>query len=145
MGTISLGLRRRAVEAYRSGLTRTYEATAEMFGIGRASVSRLLRRYRATGDVQAKPRGGNNPIAVDGEWLRAHAETHPDARLIDRIAAWAAHSGRVVSVGAMHSAMHRIGWTHQKRRWSLESATKLRSKRGARRSSKRSSNSTRRG
>jgi hypothetical protein len=31
MATISVDLRRRAVEAYRTGLTKGYEATAQMF------------------------------------------------------------------------------------------------------------------
>ena len=123
MGTISLDLRRRAVEAYRSGLTKGYEATAAMFGIGRASLDRWLRRHRETGDVLPKPRGGNNPRAVDDQWLRAHAEAQPDARIPDRIAAWAAHSGRTVSHGAMWNAMQRIGWTHKKRRSSPKSVT----------------------
>jgi transposase len=142
MGTIPVELRRRAVEAYRAGLTKTYEATAEMFGIGRASFDRLLRRLRETGDVLAKPRGGNNPIAVDSAWLLAHAQANPDARLTDRIEAWAAHSGRTVSQGAMSNAMRRIGWTHKKRHWSPASGTRRQSKRGARHSSQRSLRST---
>jgi len=103
-----------------------------MFGVGRASLSRWLRRQRETGDVLPKPRGGNNPIAVDQEWLRAHAEAHPDARLVDRIAAWAEHSGRKVSLGAMWAAMHRIGWTHKKKRRLPASGTKPPTRRGAR-------------
>jgi transposase len=114
--TISLDLRRRAVAAYKSGKTATYEATAAMFGIGVASVSRLLRRERETGDVLEKPRGGNNPRVVDDEWLKQHALKFPDARLVDRVAAWKAHSGREVSITAMSNAMRRIDWTHKKRR-----------------------------
>ena len=142
MGTISVELRRRAVEAYRSGLTKSYEATAEMFGIGRASFDRLLRRFRETGDVLPKPRGGNNPILVDDAWLLEHAKTNPDARLSDRVAAWAERSGRVVTIATMSNAMRRIGWTHQKRLWSRESATSRRSRRGAKPSSARSPSST---
>ena|SRR5579884_3653441 len=142
MGTIPLELRRRAVQAYQAGLTKTYEATAEMFGIGRASIDRLLRRQRETGDVAPKPRGGNNPIAVDDAWLLTHAQANPDARLTDRIEAWAAHSGRTVSLGAMSNAMRRIGWTHKKRHWLPASGTPRQSKRGARHSSKRSPSST---
>ena len=145
MATISLDLRRRAVEAYRNGLTKTYDETAALFGIGRASFNRWLRRERDTGDVKAKPRGGNNPIRVDAVWLRAHAEAEPDARLVDRIAAWAAHSGRTVSIGAMWNAMRRIGWTHKKRRSSPGSATSRASKPSAPRSAPRKRNSTRSG
>ena len=114
--TISLDLRRRVVAAYESGKTKSYAATAAMFGIGVATVNRLLRRKRETGDVKAKARGGNNPPVVDDAWLLEHATAHPDARLVDRIEAWRAHSGREVSMGAMSNALKRIGWTYKKRR-----------------------------
>ena len=142
MGTISLDLRRRLVEAYLSGATSTYAETAELFGVGEASVSRLLRRRRETGDVKAKPRGGNRPRVVDLDWLRAHATAHPDARLSDRIDAWAAHSGRRVSLGAMWYAMRRIGWTHKKRLWSPGKKTSPSSRPSAKRSSRSSPSST---
>ncbi len=142
MGT-SLDLRRRMVAAYRSGLTASYDAAAEMFGVGRATVSRMLRRERETGDVQLKPRGGNRKRVVDDAWLTAHAVAEPDARLVDRVAAWHAHSGVKVSVSAMHAALQRMGWTHKKRRRSLASATPPPSKRGALRSSMRKKPSTR--
>lgn len=116
MADTSVDLRRRIVDAYLSGRTETYEATAEMFDVGIATVNRLLRRKRETGDVLPKPRGGNNPRRVDLDWLKTHAQENPDARIIDRIAAWEEHSGRTVSVGAMWAALHAIGWTHKKRR-----------------------------
>ena len=136
--TTSLDLRRRAVAAYRNGLTKTYEATAEMFGIGRATVSRALRRERETGDVQLKPRGGNNPRVVDLAWLRAHAEANPDDRLADRVTAWVAQGGKPVSDVAMSSAMRAIGWTHKKRRRSPTNANAPTSRRSAKPSLRRS-------
>lgn len=114
--TISLDLRRRIVAAYETGLTPTYKATAQMFGVSVATVNRLLRRHRETGDVQVKARGGNNPRVVADDWVLAHCEAHPDATLRERVAAWAAHSGKEVSLPAMSNAVHRIGWTHKKRR-----------------------------
>lgn len=69
---IGLELRKRIVEAYDSGLSGTYEETAELFGVGRATVSRLLRRHRETGDVQPLPIGGNYPRQIDLGWLEAH-------------------------------------------------------------------------
>ena len=131
---ISLDLRRRVRDAYRKGLTESYDATAEMFGVGRATVGRILRRDRETGDVPLKPRWGNNPRVVDLEWLRKNAEAAPDARLLDRVEAWVARGGRKVSIEAMNRALHAIGWTHKKRRPSPESATQKRFERGARRS-----------
>lgn len=116
-------LRRRVVEAYRAGLSGTYQATAALFGVGQASVSRWLRRLRETGDVAYKARGGNNPRRVDLDWLRGHCQAHPDARIPDRIDAWEQHSGERVSHGAMWGAIHAIGWSFKKRPPSRGNAT----------------------
>lgn len=145
MADLSLDLRRRLVEAYKSGRTKSYEATAEMFAVGRASVSRLLRRHRETGDVKPKPRGGNNPRRVDLEWLRDHAIAHPDARLVDRVQAWLEASGRRVTHVTISNSLRAIGWTHKKRLRSPASATKRRSSRSAPRSPSLSRSSTRDG
>ena len=113
---IEAALRRRIVEAYTSGLSGTYEETAALFGVGEATISRLLRRYRETGDVKAKPIGGNHPRRVDLDWLREHAKQDPDARLVDRIDDWEKVCGRRVASSTMSMAMRAIGWTHKKRR-----------------------------
>ena len=112
----SLDLRRRLVEAYLEKRSGTYEETAKLFGVGPATVSRNLRRFRESGDVEYKAIGGNNPRRVDLMWLKAHLEANPDARAIDRIAAWEQHSGVRVSETAMYDAIHACGWTHKKRR-----------------------------
>ena len=83
-----MDFRRPVVEACRSGLTASYEAAATMFGIGRATVSRILRRDPETGDVAFKARGGNRTRVIEDAWLIAQAEAAPDARLIDRVFAW---------------------------------------------------------
>jgi len=118
MSDLSIDLRRRVVEAYRAKRSGTYAETAILFGIGEATVSRLLRRYRESGDVQHKPRGGNNPRRVDLEWLRHQLAAHPDARLIDRVEAWVEAGGQRVSHTAMWLAVRACGWTHKKRQWS---------------------------
>jgi transposase len=135
MSEVPLRLRHRIVQAYLSGQTRTYEATAEMFGVGRATVSRLLRRYREDGVVDCKPRGGNNPRRVDLDWLRRHAEQNPDARLIDRADAWELENGRRVSISAISDALSAIGWTHKKKRRLPAKGTDRTSRKNANRSS----------
>ena len=115
-----------------------------MFGVGIATVNRLVRRKRETGDVLPKPKGGNNPRRVDLDWLKTHATEYPDARIVDRIAAWEAHAGKKVSVGAMWAALHVIGWTHKKRRLSHVSETARKSRRSAKRSLPNNRSSTRR-
>jgi len=109
-----MDLRRRIVAAYHSGLCTSYENAAELFGIGRATVSRLLRLHRETSSVEPKPMGGNNPRRVCLEWLKKHAESYPDARLEDRITDWEKAGGRRVSSSTMSSAMRAIGWTYKK-------------------------------
>jgi len=113
--TKSLDLRRQVVAAYESGLSGTYAQTAVLFGVGRATVNRWLRRKRQSGDVKPLPRPGNNPRRVDLNWLRAHAQQHPDARLVDRVQAWQAHGGMRVHIATMSKAMRTIGWTYKKK------------------------------
>ena len=113
--TRSLDLRRRVVAAYESGLSGTYARTAELFGIGTATVHRWLRRKRESGDVRPLPRPGNNPRRVELEWLRQHATDNPEARLVDRVQAWGSHSGIRVHVDTMSKAMRAIGWTYKKK------------------------------
>lgn len=111
---LSLDLRVRIVSAYLSGRSGTYVETAALFGVGASSVSRLLRQYRARGDVRPKPHGGGRARAVDAAWLRAQMAAEPDARLVDRVAAWAQYSGARVQVSTMWLAQRRLGWTHKK-------------------------------
>ena len=142
MAELSVDLRRQLVAAYRSKKSGTYAATAALFGVGEATVSRTLRRHRETGDVIYKPKGGNNPRRVDLDWLRGHLAKDPDARLIDRIEAWKEHSGKPISLGAMWLAVRACGWTHKKKRWSPESKNGRTSKPGALRSSRPKGSST---
>lgn len=123
MANPSVDLRRRVVEAYRSCKSGTYVQTADLFGIGEATVGRILRRHRETGDVLYKRTGGNNPRRVDLAWLRKQLAKDPDARLVDRVAAWKHDSGRSVGITAMWMAVRACGWTHKKRRWSPASGT----------------------
>ena len=116
MAAITIDVRERVVQAYLSGKSGTYAQTAELFGVGDASVSRWLRKRRASESLAPKPSGGSKP-SVDSQWLMAHVEADEDARIVDRIADWQARSGRKVSVGAMWNALNRIGVTHKKRHW----------------------------
>jgi transposase len=103
------------VKAYEEGLTGTYTATARVFTIGEATLSRLLRKKRE-GVAMAPRFSSGRKRRIDLAWLRRHAGEHEDARLVDRIEAWRAHSGLSASVGAMWHALRAIGVTHKKRR-----------------------------
>ncbi len=47
-----IALREQIVHGYKIGLVPTYNKVAQMFGVGRASVSRLLRLDRETDSVE---------------------------------------------------------------------------------------------
>ena len=66
---LSPDLRRRVVGAYKPGTS--YEAIAEKFSVGRASVSRWLAKMRQSGSVEPKAHGGGQALRIDkqGEQL----------------------------------------------------------------------------
>ena len=111
-----IALRERIVQAYLDGLSGSYRETAKLFGVGEATVSRLLRLYRETKSVVPRPRGGNYPAKIALDWLVYHTKANPDARLCDRVAALETETGIHVSTQSMSRAMRKIGWTHKKRR-----------------------------
>ncbi|MFP2903724.1 helix-turn-helix domain-containing protein [Pyxidicoccus sp. 3LFB2] len=65
---ISEDLHRRIPEV-REESGKTYEELAEQLRVGRATVNRVLRLKRETGDVQPRPRGGGMPRRVADEEL----------------------------------------------------------------------------
>jgi transposase len=110
-----------------------------------ATVSRLLRPRRETGFVQRKQKGGNNPRRLDLDWLRKDLEERPDARLMDRVAAWAEHSGKIVH--SEHDVVFNppLRMDLQKKRLSPASETDPTYMRNGKNSSPNSRTSTRKG
>ena len=110
---------------------------ASLFGVDEATVKELLQKYEETGDVLYKSTGGNKRPSVDREWLGKHLAKNPDARLVDRIKAWTARSGKPVSLGAMWLAVRACGWAYRDGRWFPETDFASGSKSGAHHSSRR--------
>jgi transposase len=124
MAEISSHLRRRLVEVYRSKRSGTYSATAALFGVSAATVGRILRRFRQTGDVRCKRRGAHHQRRIDLQWLSQDLAANPARRLIDRVEAWERQSGKRVSIATMSLAARDCGWTLEKKRRSRSSATR---------------------
>jgi transposase len=135
MVALSVDLRRRLVAACRSHRGWTHATMASLFGVDEATVKEVLHRYEETGDVLYKSTGGNKRRTVDREWLARHLADHPDARLIDRIRAWTARSGKPVSLGAMWLAVRGCGWAYRDGRWFPETEVASRSRPRLKRSS----------
>ncbi len=111
----SLDLRERVVAAVRSG--HSCRGVAATFGLGAATVVRWWQRYRDTGDIAAKARGGSKARAlVDVEdWLleRVAAEPHVTTRAL---AGELAERGREVSHVTVWNLLRRQRLTHKKNR-----------------------------
>jgi transposase len=103
----------RAIE--QEGLT--YEDTARLLGVGRATISRLLRRFRETGSVEPAPKGGGNfsPIRdrVDA-LLSSIVSEMPDATVAELTAALIAKAKIKTSRSSTLRALHRLGFTLKK-------------------------------
>ena len=107
---ISEDLRRRILEV-REESGKTYEELAEQFRVGRATVNRVLRLKRETGDVQPRPRGGGMPRRVADEELprgKRPVGAHPDATLAELAVLVSKELGRAVSRPTMGRMMVRL-------------------------------------
>jgi transposase len=128
---LSRDLRTRIIATWKKG-GLTWDEIAEKFSVGRATVDRLIVRFRATKGVDPKPHGGGTAPKVTDEDLPVMAEileAHPDATLEELAALYRAR--RHVKIGPMivYRAAKRLGFTRKKRVWSPPSRTAPQSKR----------------
>ena len=76
----SLDLRARVVEAVKAGATR--QAAGDRFGVSDSSAIRWVQRWRASGEIAAKPRGGSeSPLRDHEAVLLGLAREQPDLTL----------------------------------------------------------------
>ena len=117
---LSVDLRKRIVAAYdRGSLTR--DQVAELFQVGRASVNRLVRRFRETGGVEPSPHSGGRSSKVTrrGEnAVVAIVEERPDATLPELVELFRQATRTDVSTSTMSRALARLGFTRKNRLWS---------------------------
>jgi transposase len=66
---LSMDLRRRIIARWKKG-DISVDALADAFMVGRASVVRLIRLQRETGDVRPRPHGGGRKNVVDEKGRR---------------------------------------------------------------------------
>jgi len=133
MTALSLDLRKRIVTRYeRGGIT--YAELAETFGVGEATVSRLLRRRRERGALERDAPGGGYPPRIAPEQfsqlLKLVAEK-PDRTVAELCEDWLARYGGSLSLSSMTRALARAGVTRKKKPSGLASKTVPTSKRSA--------------
>ena len=114
---LSQDLRRRIVKAVLEGAT--YDEAAARFEVGRASVSRLLRRNRERGgdlapDVAGGSRGGFEP--AHHQVVRELVVEKPDRTLEELREGFEARTGRRSSTSAMSRALQKLELSRKKKR-----------------------------
>jgi transposase len=108
---LSLDLRNRAVEAYRSA-EGTLEQLAGRFNIGIATLGRWLRRLREHGDIAPAPHRGGMPARIPDEQLEALlalVAEKPDRTAEELRQEWQRRTNIPLSRSAMVRALHRAG------------------------------------
>jgi transposase len=140
MNVLSMDLRLRIVGAYERN-EGTYAELAQRFGVGEATVSRLLRRQRERGHLQPEAPGGGFPprIADDllPELVRLVAE-NPDATLDVLVERWQKKFGGELSRSSLLRALERAGVTRKKNDSGRRSNSARMSARNEQRSAERS-------
>jgi transposase len=104
----------------------TYDEIASLLGIGRASVSRVLRRRRETGTLERLPRGGGLVSPIQGriaDMLCRIVGEMSDATLDELTRTLMERVDVKTSRAGVVRAMARLGFTRKKSRWWRPSAT----------------------
>jgi len=113
---VSVDLRTRIVDAHAAG-EGSYDELAARFQVGRATISRVLRRFRERGNVAPDGHGGGQPPKIEPEEypkLRALVAEQPD-RTVEQISgAWELATGVSVSRSAMMRTLRKAGLTWKK-------------------------------
>lgn len=110
-----LQLREAIVRARSESLS--YLQIAELLGIGRATVNRVLRRQRESGGVDPRPRGGGNVSPIHGrieQILHRIIEEMPDATVAELTLALIDRANIDTSRSGVQRALTRLGYSRKK-------------------------------
>ncbi len=115
MKPLSLDLRQRIVSAFEQG-EGSRQTLARRFGVGEATVQRLLRRKRQTGTLHPKPMGGRAPIVSDEELTLFETWLTEDCDLSQRELAqrFADKTGKAISQPSVCRVLKRLEITRKK-------------------------------
>jgi putative transposase len=111
-------LRQRAIKLYEEG-NYSLRSLAKAVDLGVATLTRWISRYRKTGDLEAKARGGNHPSKIDAsgqEQLKALLKSESDLTLLELTNRYNARADVKVAPSSVSRALTRAGITRKKRR-----------------------------
>ena len=127
----STDLREKIVRAYDDQLG-SQRAIAELFGVSRSFVEKLLARRRSTGEIAPLPHGGGRQPHCDANdirLVRQHIKEQPDATLSEVCHRVHQEHRTSVSYSAMSRLLKRLGLPRKKSRSTPLSETPRESKR----------------
>ena len=141
---VAIQLRQQIIKAReRHGFT--YAELAELYGVGEATVSRLLRQHREQGHVEPKPPGRGRPTILDGEdrrLLQSLVEAHADWTTYELAEAYNDRAKKKISRATAYRELKELGFTVKKRPSWPKSAKRIASSNGEPDSKKRSKRSS---
>lgn len=98
----------------------TYAHIAHDLGVGIATVNRILRLHRETGDVRPKPQNGGLPRRLDDQHMEMLVDIvreQPDATMADVAAIWnRAHPELAIAPNTAGTYLRRAGYSYKKNR-----------------------------
>lgn len=115
---LSMDLRVRVVEAYERG-EGGYEGLAKVFGIGSATLKRLIRRKRETGSLEPDRPPHGFPPRISGPRLRSLkllVQRHPDATTAELTRMLNARMSVSASQSAVTRALTTLNLSRKKKR-----------------------------
>lgn len=116
MATVPVQIREGIVRAVEEqGLT--YQETADLFGVGYATVNRVLSRYRRTRSVEPTPKGGGWESPIQGrvaDLLHQIVTSMSDATVEELTVALEKRARISTSRSAVQRALHRLGYSRKK-------------------------------
>ena len=127
----STDLREKIVRAYDEQLG-SQRAIAELFGVSRSFVEKLLARRRSTGQIAPLPHGGGRQPHCDAQdvtLVRHYIKEQPDATLSEVCHRVHREHGTSVSYSAMSRLLKRLGLPRKKSRSTPLSETRRESTR----------------
>lgn len=109
MRTYSTDLRRSIVRAYEGG-QGSLRQLARLFGVSVSFVQKLVRQYRQTGHVDAKPHGGGHPGKITQHLVEVERirRQWPQASLQELCERFTADTHVTVSRATMSRALRRL-------------------------------------
>jgi transposase len=114
---LSLDLRHRFIKAYENKEGSLREL-AQRFAIGEATADRWWSRYKRTGEIAARPMGGDRHSKFDEDSeavLEFLVYETPDLTIPELVDALHDEIGLQVSTAAVSRALKRLGLTRKKR------------------------------